>query len=175
MKTTTLLLLFIATTFFGQTMTEKRIEKYVNTIDSLKKKNSLQKISYPDMVACGGALYGYYQNEKLVLIDAQYQAELGFSSRTIYLMDTIFVKIIYREYFAEWGKYFNKYPSDKYEWDPTKMTYTDTLYSITLCKPPLFVKKAQTKIINKTEDQKLLQALISCGNEMKKQLEKINH
>jgi hypothetical protein len=49
----------------------------------------------------------------LVLIDATYNAELGFSSRTIYMDQGKFLKVIYREHFAEWGKYEEKYPHDK--------------------------------------------------------------
>jgi len=39
-----------------------------------------------------------------VLIDATYGAELGFSSREFYIDQDKFLKIIYREYFAEWEK-----------------------------------------------------------------------
>ncbi|MCU0361478.1 MAG: hypothetical protein MUF75_12340 [Bacteroidia bacterium] len=154
-------------------MSERIIEKHVKTIDSLKKADALQKLSYPDMSMCGGGLDGYYYKDKLVLIDATYQAELGFSSRTIYLKDTSFVKIIYREKFAEWEKYYKKYPSEKNDLDPNKMTYTDTLYFITLCHPPVSKKKSNKKIISKTLDFNLLQTLLSCGRDMKKELEEI--
>jgi hypothetical protein len=135
---------------FGQTvkLTEPEIEKYSKSIDKLRMENRLVKISYPNMSACGGRLDGYYLNKKLVLVDATYQAELGFSSKTYYIEQDIFLKIIYREHFAEWGKYEQKYPSDKFEFDPSKMTYTDTVYSILLTNPTVFHKKADNKIIS---------------------------
>ena len=165
-------LLFFTTHLFGQPMKVKEIETYVKEINSLKAKNKLQEVSYSDMSACDGGLYGYYYNEKLILIESTYQAEAGFSSKTIYLKeDTLFVHISYREHFAEWEKYYQKYPSEKYEWDPNKMTYTDTLYTIALSDPISFTKQAGDKIITKTIDTKLIDALVRCGHEMKKDLD----
>ncbi len=37
------------------------------------------------------------------------------------------VKIIYYEHFPEWDKYYEKYPNLD-DFDPEKMTYSDTLY-----------------------------------------------
>lgn len=158
---------------FGQTVkqTAPEIEKYVKSIDKLKAENKLVKTFYPNMSGCGGGLYGYYHNKNLVLIDATYGAELGFSSRTIYIDQDKFLKIVYREYFAEWGKYEEKYPHDKFEYDPSKMTYTDTVYSITLSTPSVFHKKAGNKIISNKLDQPLLDRLLSCGQQMKLELQ----
>lgn len=167
----TITFLFLSFTLFGQST--KDIEVYVKKIDGLRTKNKLNKVPYPEMSACGGGLYGYYFDNKLVLIDATFQAELGFSSKTIYLMDTLFVKIIYREHFAEWEKYEQSYPSDKYEWDPNKMTYTDTLYTISLGSEIRFTKMAVDKIISNKIDQKLIDKLVLCGEEMKKELEEV--
>lgn len=46
------------------------------------------------------------------------------------------------------GKYEENYPPDKFEYDPTKMTYTDTVYTITLTNPTVFYKKSNNKIIS---------------------------
>lgn len=125
------------------------------------------------MSACGGGLYGYYHDQKLVLIDATYRAELGFSSRTIYVKDSLFVKIVYREHFAEWEKYDQKYPSDKYKWNPEKMTYTDTLYTISLGSPIDFTKWAAGKVVSRKVNQELIDELICCGKEMRKELAEV--
>jgi hypothetical protein len=149
------------------------IENYVLAVDELKNQNRLEKISYPNMSACGGGIDGYYSNNKLVLIDATYQAELGFSSRAFYLKNDSVVRIIYREHFAEWEKYEQNYPSDKYEFDASKMTYTDTLYTITLTNPKLFTKQSNDKIISNELDEKsekLIELLLKCGEEMKQEL-----
>jgi hypothetical protein len=162
-------------TDYGQTtkLTVSVVENYVNSIDKMKAKNKLEKIFYPNMSGCGGALYGYYLDKKLVLIDATYQAELGFSSKTIYIDQDNFVKIIYREHFAEWGKYEQKYPSDKYEFDASKMTYTDTLYTISLTNPTIFKKQAGKMTISTEINQPLINKLVNCGQEMKRELNEV--
>jgi len=175
MKNIIYILLFLTNLTFGQTikLTETEIEKYVNSVDKLRAENKLVKIFYPNMSGCGGGVDGYYLNKNLVLIDATYNAELGFSSRTIYIDLDKFLKVIYREHFAEWGKYEEKYPHDKFEDDPSKMTYTDTVYSITLTTPTIFHKKAVNKIISDKLDQSLLDKLLSCGQQMKLELQEV--
>lgn len=175
MKNLVYIVLFITNLTFGQTvkLNEPEIEKYATSIDKLRVENKLVKIFYPNMSGCGGGLNGYYHNNNLVLIDATYGAELGFSSRTIYIDQDKFLKIMYREYFAEWGKYEENYPHDKFEYDPTKMTYTDTVYSITLTNTTVFHKKAGNKIISTNLDQALLDRLISCGQQMILELQEV--
>lgn len=175
MKNLIYILLFITNLTFGQTVkhTEPEIEKYAKSIDKLKEENKLVKISYPNMSGCGGGVDGYYLNKNLVLIDATYNAELGFSSRIIYIDQDKFLKVIYREHFAEWGKYEEKYPHDKFEYDPTKMTYTDTVYSIILSNPTIFHKKSGSKIISKKLDQPLLDKVFSCGQQMRLELQEV--
>jgi hypothetical protein len=165
--------LFFSADLFGQAMKQKAIESYVKEISSLRTNNRLEKTFYPNMSACGGGLYGYYYNEKLVLIEATYQAEVGFSSRTMYLKDTTFIHINYREHFAEWQKYEQNYPSNKYKWDVNKMTYTDTLYTISLSNPIRFSKMAGDKVISKRINQELVDELLHCGQEMKKELAEV--
>lgn len=175
MKNLVYILLFITNLTFGQTvkLNEPEIEKYVKSIDKLREENELVKIFYPNMSGCGGGVDGYYLNKNLVLIDATYNAELGFSSRTIYIAQDKFLKVIYREHFAEWGKYKENYPHDKFEYDPTKMTYTDTVYSIALTNPTVFHKKAGNKIISSKLDQALLDRILSCGQQMKLELQEV--
>lgn len=150
------------------------IASYIKTIDTLKNQNKLEKLSYPIMSACGGGLDGYYLNKKIVLIDATYKAELGFSSRKYYIDQEKFVEIIYREYFAEWEKYEQKYPSEKYEFDESKMTYTDTIYTISFTTPTiLMTKQSNNKIISRETDEKLLERLVQCGEDMKRELNEV--
>jgi hypothetical protein len=175
MKNIVYILIFLTNLTFGQTvkLTEPDIEKYVKSIDKLKNENKLVKIFYPNMSGCGGGLYGYYLNQNLVLIDATYGAELGFSSKAIYVNQDKFLKVIYREHFAEWGKYDENYPADKFEFDPTKMTYSDVVYSIILSNPTVFHKKSNNKVISTKLDQSLLDRLVSCGQEMKLELQEV--
>lgn len=130
------------------------------------------------MSACGGGLDGYYSNKKLVLINATYQAELGFSSRAFYFKNDSIVRIIYREHFAEWEKYEQNYPSDKYEFDASRMTYSDTLYTITMTKPIVFNKQSNDTLISNLIDKKsetLIEQLLKCGQEMKQELNEITN
>lgn len=168
-------MVFLTNLTFGQAvkLTAPEIEKYAKSIDKLRTENKLVKISYPNMSGCGGGVDGYYLNKKLILIDSRYNAELGFSSRTFYNCQDKFIKVIYREHFAEWVKYDKNYPPEKFEYDPTKMTYTDTVYSITLSNPTVFFKKADNKIITNKLDQTLIDGLLNCGEEMKVQLQEV--
>ena len=84
-----------------------------SNIDRLKTENELIKVFYPNMSACGGGLYGYYQGDNLILISSNYGAELGYSSKTVYLKEDKIVKIMYCEHYAEWVKYEEKFPKRK--------------------------------------------------------------
>lgn len=150
-------------------MTKKEVGKYVFTIDSLMNANSLQKFSYPNMSSCGGGLYGYYDHDKLVYIDATYQAELGYSRREMYFKDSVIYKIIYREYFADWDKYQKINSIDTV--DTSKITYSDTLYTIIFAKTIYFTKASKSKLISKKANKNLIFSLLDCGREMKLELE----
>jgi hypothetical protein len=175
MKNILFIFILLSKLTYGQTVptTAAEIEKYTTSIDQLKAENKLVQISYPNMSRCGGSVHGYYMNKKLVLIDATYSAELGFSSKTIYLHLDKFLKVIYREHYAEWGKYERKYASEEQEFDPSKMTYTDTVYSITFTNPTVFVKKAGNKVISKKVNNSLVESLVKCGEQMKSELNEV--
>ena len=143
-------------------------------IDSLLDNGILTKKFYPNMSACGGGLFGYYYNNELKLIDSKYQAELGYSSKKIYWAGDQILKIKYREYFAEWGKYEKNYPPEKIEYDPSKMTYSDTIYEITLGDKYEFKKMADNKLISTKTDSTLIEKLTDCGKRMKTELATIN-
>ncbi|MBI1221607.1 MAG: hypothetical protein GC180_03300 [Bacteroidetes bacterium] len=170
-----LLILFLTHMASTQTtpLSETEIERYVQWVDQLKVEHQLDRISYPNMSGCGGAVDGYYFNQKLVLIESIYNAELGFSSRKYYLEQDSFVKIIYHEHFADWDRYQADYPPDKFDFDASKMTYTDTLYSIFLAHPAVFYKTAGNHLISKNPEQPLLDRLLSCGQEMKNELHEV--
>lgn len=152
-------------------LTEHQIDSLTKEADRLFDQQLLTKYFYPNMSGCGGGLYGYYKDSTLCIIDAVYQGELGFSSRKMYWYDGRIIKINYREHFAEWARYEENYPADKFEWDPNKMTYTDTIYQITLGIKYQMQKMACNKIISEKQDSILINRLLNCGFEMKKELE----
>lgn len=143
-------------------------------IDSLYMNGMLTKKFYPNMSACGGGLDGFYYQDDLKLIDSKYQAELGYSSKKIYWNGNKILKIKYREYFAKWGEYEKNYPPEKVEYDPTKMTYSDTIYEITFGDKYEFKKMADNKLISTITDSTLIEKLTDCGKRMKTELEAIN-
>ncbi|WP_299125373.1 hypothetical protein [uncultured Tenacibaculum sp.] len=143
-------------------------------IDSLFDNGILSKKFYPNMSACGGRLYGFYYNNDLILIDSKYGAELGFSSQKIYWNGNKILKIKYREYFAEWEKYQKNYPPKKVEYDPSKMTYSDTIYEITFGNKYGFKKMAKEKVISIKTDSILIEKLTDCAKQMKTELESTN-
>ncbi|AUC15882.1 hypothetical protein BTO06_12290 [Tenacibaculum sp. SZ-18] len=143
-------------------------------IDSLFDNGILTKKFYPNMSVCGGGLYGFYYNDELKLIDSKYGAELGFSSKKIYWNGNKILRIKYREYFPEDGKYLKKYPLEKYEYDPSKMTYSDTIYETTFMNKYEFNKIADSKVVSTIIDSSLMKRLTDCGKRMKTELESVN-
>lgn len=155
---------------YGQGPTKKQIDKYVRAVDSLKTTKKLKKYFYPEMSLWGGALYGYYQNNKLVLIDASHGGEFGANSYKIYLKDTIIYKLQYNEYWGDQDTYAKRYPKDE-EIDEKKLTYTDTLYTLYLSARPTYIKSSRGKIISRVPSQKQIDYFLSCGHKMRAELE----
>lgn len=154
------------------TLNKAKIDSLTSELDKLMAEKSLSKYSYPDMSGCGGGVYGYYSDSTLLIIDATHKAELGHTRRKIYWSEERPIKITYREHFAEWKRYDEKYPSEKYDWDPSKMTYTDTTYQITLGKEHQMLKMANGKQISKNLNAALANRLIDCSFEMKGELKR---
>ena len=152
-------------------LSQHQIDRLTKEMDRLFEQKLLTRYFYPNMSGCGGGLYGYYKDSTLLIIDATYKTELGFSSRKVYWHDGNIIKINYREHFAEWAKYEKNYSSDKFEWDPSKMTYTDTIYQITLGDKYQMQKITGSKLISEKQDSLLIKILVDCGFEMKKELE----
>lgn len=152
-----------------------KIATYVKTVNELKNQNGLDKRSYPDMSACGDRFDGYYLNKKLVLVDATITTESGCSSKKFYIDQGEFVEIVYQESFPEWNKYNQNYPSERFESDSSKMTYIDTVYTISFTTPKILaIKQSGNKIISREADKKLIEQLVKCGDDMKHKLTEIN-
>lgn len=150
---------------------KETIELSIKEIDSLKTNGLLTKKRYSLMSSCGGGLEGFYFKDNLVYIDAIYEGELGFIKHEFYLKGIKFSKIFYREYLPEDEKYLKKYPLHKFPYDESKMTFSDTIYTINLGKNLSFKKMAKGQIISKKVDEKFIKKLIDWGNNMVKELE----
>lgn len=135
----------------------------------LKKAHNLQRYFHPNMSHCGGALYGIYSDNQLIRIESRYGAELGYSSKHVDFKNNEVVKITYREHFAEWDKYSEKYP-DHDGFDPKRMTYSDTLYVLEFGKERSCKKYAGEKLVSKSLDEELSVRLLKCVETMKSEL-----
>lgn len=121
------------------------------------------------MSHCGGALYGIYEGNKLVRIESTYGAEMGYSSKDIDFEGGKIIRINYREHYAEWDKYSEKYPNDD-GIDPKKMTYSDTLYVLEFGNKKSLKKYAGKKLIATTINKDLVDRLLNCVETMKSEL-----
>lgn len=172
MKTPFLIFIALCNTAFGQTlqMTEKQIDDHVLKLIHLKNSGKLIKVSNFNMSACAGSINGYYLDNKLVMIESRYNAELGYSERNCYFLNDTIVKLIYRSYRAEWEKYEKKYPPDKIEFDALKMTYTDTFYHFYLGSEKTCYKRAKNFSIKSGFGLWDKQGFTSCVKSMSEQL-----
>lgn len=115
MKSKSLFLTFLILIIFSckkQQVDDCSFQKFtIQEIDSLFNKNALTKKEYESKFVCGGGLDGYYFKDQLVLLEATYSAELGYSYKKMYLLfGNEFSKIIYKEHFAEWEKHDQHIP-----------------------------------------------------------------
>jgi hypothetical protein len=121
------------------------------------------------MSYCGGSVYGIYKKGELIRIESKFGAELGYSSRDVDFQNGEIVKITYREHFAEWGDYSEKYPNEE-EYDAKKMTYSDTLYVLEFGKERSFKKFAGKMLISTSPNQEIIDRLLKCVETMKNEL-----
>jgi hypothetical protein len=102
------------------------IEEPISTIIS---KDSLQTFQYPNLTAWGGlklqSLHG-----QLKRVETIQNAELGYTKKIFYIEYNELYKVYYEGHHAEWVRYEESYPPDQYEWNPDKMTYSDTSFTI---------------------------------------------
>lgn len=150
-----------------------KVEQYVKKVDSLKALDQLIISEYENMSYCGGSLKGFYRDSDLVYIKSTYSAETGYSSKNIYYIDNKAVKIIYHQHFAEWDKYYQKYPEGEGEFgkEYEHMTYTDTTYIIYPSESDRMYKYSKGKYINTIVDHKIYEQCTKCARSMKLELE----
>ena len=145
------------------TLTKTQIDSIVKLIDKEINDKVLTKYFHPNMSVCGGAIWGYYLDSTLLVIDSRYGAELGYVTQKVYLYNSEIIKINGEGEAAEWEKYEEKYPHEKYEFDESKMTYMHSEYEI------FFGENVQ--ILGDMEsDSTSINRLINCANTMNKEL-----
>lgn len=152
-----------------QTIDSIETEK-VDHLTEEKEGPTIQKYFYPNKSHCGGAVYGFYKKGELIRIESIFDAELGYTSRNIDFKYGKIVSIKYHEFSAEWDKYSQNYPNDE-GFDPKKMTYSDTLYILTIGKVQTLKKFSGKKLISTKFNEELTEKLLKCAQTMVKELE----
>jgi len=147
-------------------LTLSQIEQYSKNTDSLNKKEQLIEFRYPNRSRCGGLLYGYYYNDKLLLVDATEKGEFGYGNKRMYFKNDNLYKIVHKIHVADLNQFKGNYPSDL-----SKVHYHDTTYIIDLGTSLQFKKKHKGKIVSTKNDTIMINQLIKCGFEMKAELE----
>ncbi len=115
---------------------KKEIQNCIDTVTKnnpqlILSKDSMQIYNYPNLTVWGGLSLKSI-NGKLKIVEATHRAELGFKKRVFHINDNEIQKIEYIGHHAEWSKYNENYPSEKYEWNTEKMTYSDTSFIVDL-------------------------------------------
>lgn len=164
------LFLLLTMNLYSQTLTKSSVNLYVKNVDSLKVIGKLNKYFYPNMSYCGGALYGFYNKDKLVLMEATHGGEFdNFISYKIYLKDSLVYKIVFRQHIAEDDKYGKKYPKDE-QIDEKKLTYSDTTYTVLMTGKLIFIKSSRGKIVSKVPNEILIERWLDCARKMQSEL-----
>jgi hypothetical protein len=144
-----------------------------DTIYSSKKnaeKGTLERLSYPQMSYCGGSLEGIYSNDELIRIESTYGYDMGYSEKNIDFKDGRITKIEYRQHYADWEAYNERYGDVEGDIDPRKMSYFDTLYVLKFKPKREFTIYSGKKKVNREVSKELIQGLFDCVATMQNEL-----
>lgn len=135
-----------------------------------KPARQLKRYFYPNMSACGGAVYGFYEGESLVKINATYGAELGYSQRIVEFKNGQITQITYVQHVAEWEKYREKYPYE--EFHEGEMTYTNRKFVIEFGLKNRYREYVNGQLVSKAIEEDLVNQLTECAYQMQSDLER---
>ena len=122
------------------------------------------------MVVNGGGLEGIYSNDELIRIESTYGYENGFSEKNIDFTEGKITKIEYREHYADWETYNQRYGKEEGDIDPSKMTYLDTLYILKFEPIRHFTIYSGKKRVQQQVSKELIDRLLDCTATMQKEL-----
>jgi hypothetical protein len=141
-----------------------------NSSEQNSKKGKLERFTYPQMSYCGGSLEGIYSNDVLIRIESTYGYDMGYSEQNIDFQDGCITKIEYRQHYADWEKYNDRYGTEEGDIDPSKMTYFDTLYILRFKPKRQFTIYSGKKKVHGEVSKELIQSLFDCTATMQKEL-----
>lgn len=144
------------------------LNEYINYVDSMKANGYLIGYNYVNMSWCGGGLSGYYAKDSLIFINSVYGREAGYTSQDVYWENGEIVHIVYQEYLPIWAEFEEPSKGENYF---ARMTYTDTIYKIDLKENWKQLKISDLDTVSNKLDTTLIERLIECSYEMKRELE----
>jgi hypothetical protein len=95
---------------------------------------------------------------------------MGYSEQNIDFKDGRITKIEYRQHYANWEKYNERYGAEGGDIDPSKMTYFDTLYILKFKPKREFTIYSGKKKVNGEVSKELLKSLLDCTVTMQNEL-----
>jgi hypothetical protein len=173
MKRLIIIFLTISIRLVGQpSTTDDEVDKYCKEIKSKLDKKELDKFFYPDMSYCGGALYGYYDKNKLVYMDATYGAEFGYIQKTYFIKDSTYLKIIETNYQPAdlVDDYCKTHKTNTGECDYKNMPYNKIITTFVFSEEKIVTRLKNNKKVNLKDTTEIIKRLIECGQIMQKQL-----
>jgi len=149
---------------------DKTTNDDTSSFQSNQDQPKVERFSYPQMSFCGGGLEGIYSNDELIRIESTYGYENGFSEKNIDFTEGKITKIEYREHYADWETYNQRYGKEEGDIDPSKMTYLDTLYILKFEPIRHFTIYSGKKRVQQQVSKELIDRLLDCTATMQKEL-----
>lgn len=141
-----------------------------SSFQSNQHQPKVERFSYPQMSFCGGSLEGLYSNNELIRIESTYGYDMGYSEKNIDFKKGRITKIQYREHYADWETYNQRYGDDEGDLDASKMTYIDTLYILKFEPIRQFSIYSGKKRVQQQVSKVLINRLLECTASMQKEL-----
>lgn len=149
---------------------DKTKHDHTSSFQSNQDQPKVERFSYPQMSFCGGSLEGLYSNGELIRIESTYGYDMGYSEKNIDFKDGRITKIEYRQHYADWETYNQRFGDEERDIDPSKMTYFDTLYILKIHPKREFKIYSGKKRVNRDVSKELIQGLLDCTDAMQKEL-----
>jgi hypothetical protein len=172
MKGLTVLFVTISLRLVGQSLSGSDVDRYCKEIQSKLDKKELERFFYPDMSYCGGSLYGYYDKNKLVYIDATYGAELGYIQKIYFIKDSVYFKIVETNYQPAdmVDEYCKTHKTKTGECDFKNMPFDKIVTTVIFSNNRIVARTKNGKKSELKNTADIIESLIDCGQIMQKEL-----
>ena len=172
MKRLTFVFLTISLKLAAQSLTVDEIDRYCKEIKSKLDRKELNRFFYPNMSDCGGGLYGYYANDKLVYIDATYGGQFGYIRTNYFIKDSVYFKIIETNYqpSVSTDQYCKTHQTKNGDCDYGSMPYNKIVTTVIFTKDTIVTQLKNRRKVKLTDTKNVVRTLFKCGQSMQKEL-----